>query len=360
MKIKVKLSILAAAIAVAVAVPASASAALVGHWTLDEGAGTVANDSSGLGHHGTVLGSPAWEEGRFGQALGFEDPLDRVAVTRSTSLEPATPTVMAWVRRSGSPGNFKTIVAKGASGCIAASYGLYTGPGGGLQFYISDIAGESFVRSPAVDAEIWDGAWHHVAGSFDGTAVRLFVDGVQVSDGTPHSSPIDYGVLDSPELFLGHYDGCEGRFDYDGLVDDARVYDHALSQAEVADAMNEPQAPEAYSFEGFFRPVDNPPTMNVVNAGRGVPIKFSLDGDQGLDILAEGSPSSGAIACNDSAPLDSVEETVTAGNSALSYDARADQYTYVWKTAPGWRGSCRKLTVALDDGTKRTLLLKFR
>ena len=48
-----------------------------------------------------------------------------------------------------------------------------------------------------------------------------------------------------------------------------------------------------YDFEGFFSPVDDPPTFNAVKAGRAIPVKFSLGGDQGLDIFAEGYPRSG-------------------------------------------------------------------
>jgi hypothetical protein len=47
-----------------------------------------------------------------------------------------------------------------------------------------------------------------------------------------------------------------------------------------------------YLFSSFFPPVDNPPTVNMAKAGRAVPVRFSLGGDQGLDILAAGSPTS--------------------------------------------------------------------
>ncbi len=93
-----------------------------------------------------------------------------------------------------------------------------------------------------------------------------------------------------------------------------------------------------YNFAGFFQPVDNLPVLNVVQAGRAIPIKFSLSGDKGLGIFAPGSPSSGPIACNSSDPAVDLEETVTAGGSSLSYNPVTDQYIYVWKTEAslGW------------------------
>jgi hypothetical protein len=88
-----------------------------------------------------------------------------------------------------------------------------------------------------------------------------------------------------------------------------------------------------YDFTGLFRPVDNLPTVNVVKAGSAIPVKFSLGGDMGLNIFAEGSPNSGRIPEDPDAPLDNIEVTVTAGESGLSYEAATGQYTYVWKTS---------------------------
>ena len=51
------------------------------------------------------------------------------------------------------------------------------------------------------------------------------------------------------------------------------------------------------------------------------------------------------------APIDPIEETVTASCSSLQYDAGADRYTYVWKTAKTWKGSCRERSIELADGS---------
>jgi DNA-binding beta-propeller fold protein YncE len=115
-----------------------------------------------------------------------------------------------------------------------------------------------------------------------------------------------------------------------------------------------------YNFAGFFQPVDNLPVLNTVQAGRAIPIKFSLSGNKGLGIFAPGSPSSGPIVCNTSDPAVDLEETVTAGGSSLSYDPLTDQYIYVWKTEPGWAGTCRQLVVQLNDGSIHRANFKFK
>ena len=105
--------------------------------------------------------------------------------------------------------------------------------------------------------------------------------------------------------------------------------------------------------------MDNPDTVNSVKAGSAIPVKFSLAGNQGLNIFAAGSPTSQKITCDTSDPVDAIEETVTAGGSSLSYDSTLDQYNYVWKTDKSWAGTCRQLTVKTADGTPHVAIFKL-
>jgi hypothetical protein len=105
-----------------------------------------------------------------------------------------------------------------------------------------------------------------------------------------------------------------------------------------------------YQFSGFFSPVDSEPTVNSVKAGSSVPVKFSLGGDQGLSIFAGGYPRVQQTQCVTGAPIDAIEETVTAGENSLTYDVASGRYIYVWKTEKAWAGSCRLLQVRLADG----------
>jgi hypothetical protein len=114
-----------------------------------------------------------------------------------------------------------------------------------------------------------------------------------------------------------------------------------------------------YDWGGFLSPVDTGGVVNSVKAGSSVPVTFSLGGDQGGGILAADSPTIEFGECSSSAPVDAIEQTATAGASGLSYDAEADVYTYVWKTAKSWAGKCGTLTVRLIDGTTHTALFSF-
>jgi hypothetical protein len=121
-----------------------------------------------------------------------------------------------------------------------------------------------------------------------------------------------------------------------------------------------PLPPPPYSFTGFFQPVDNLPTVNVASAGSAIPVKFSLGGNQGLAIFAPGYPASSPIECLADDPGTTIEETVNAGNSGVSYDAATGQYTYVWKTQRSWSGTCRMLVVRLSDNNQYLAKFRFR
>jgi hypothetical protein len=114
------------------------------------------------------------------------------------------------------------------------------------------------------------------------------------------------------------------------------------------------------TWSGFFPPVDNLPVVNQVKAGSAVPVKFSLGGNHGLGIFAAGYPASQQISCSTNAPIDDIEQTVTAGASSLQYDAATGQYSYIWKTDRAWAGQCRQLTVRLLDGTQQQANFRFR
>lgn len=115
-----------------------------------------------------------------------------------------------------------------------------------------------------------------------------------------------------------------------------------------------------YDFAGFFAPVDNLPVLNTVKAGQAIPVKFSLGGNEGLNIFWSGYPISSKIACNSSASLDDIEATVTPGSSSLSYDTLTQTYNYVWKTDKAWAGTCRQLEVKLADGTSHFANFQFK
>jgi hypothetical protein len=114
-----------------------------------------------------------------------------------------------------------------------------------------------------------------------------------------------------------------------------------------------------FAVSGFFRPLGPYPGFQRVTAGSAVPLAFSVGGDQGLDILAAGSPTSGPVSCR-AGSVNVTESSSTAGQSGLQYDPDTDTYTYPWKTDRAWRGSCRSLTMRLVDGSVLRANFNFR
>ena len=111
-------------------------------------------------------------------------------------------------------------------------------------------------------------------------------------------------------------------------------------------------------FTGFFHPVDNNGVLNLVKAGSAVPVKFSMGGDFGLGVLVS-PPKAVAITCPTGAGADAVEETTTSP-SGLTYNAASDQYNYVWKTQPAWKGTCKRLDLPMSDGVTHAAVFQFK
>jgi hypothetical protein len=231
-----------AALAVLPAVAGADGFPLVGWWPMNEGSGQVVRDWSGHGNNGTLGNSPgvdsqdpSWIPGVFfGSALRF-DGNDIVQIPDSTSLDPEKITVSAWFRGTSSPGTGKYVISKGSFQCDRASYGLYTGSTGGMAFYVSNDT--TWFRSPEAPASVWDGKWHNAAGTYDGHSVRLFIDGVEVGNGTANTDPIAYNPPNGGGL-VGDYSGAFSDGEacdlfLTGDVDGLQIWSQPLPIADI-------------------------------------------------------------------------------------------------------------------------------
>jgi len=115
-----------------------------------------------------------------------------------------------------------------------------------------------------------------------------------------------------------------------------------------------------YPFDGFFSPVDRTPVANSTKAGSVIPIRFGLGGDRGQGVLATGYPKSRDMACDPTASLDGVEETVSGSANLLTYSPGTRTYQFNWKTDRSWAGTCREFVIRFREGTVARATFAFR
>lgn len=230
------------------AAAASAAEPLRGKWHLDAPGNAAQPDASGNGNPANPVGASFTfaSDGRFGGAYSFPNENSYFNAGNSPQLQPANVTVVAWVRRNGAPSAVKGIVSQGSAGsCSYSSYALYTGgstnPNLKTRFYIWN--GTTTASSPPVPDSMWNGAWHMLAGTYDGTAVRIYLDGAEVGSGTPVTGSIGYGLARHNNLLIGGFDdpACFEQTNFDGGIDEPRIYSRALNAGEI-DRLADPAA----------------------------------------------------------------------------------------------------------------------
>jgi hypothetical protein len=201
---------------------------LVAAYGFNEGLGLTANDASGTGNNGALAG-PVWNAaGRFGQALSFDGINDWVTVPDANSLDLTTGlTVEAWVRPTDLSG-WRTVVIKEIGG--GEAYTLYASEGSVPVAYIN-VSGD--LDAPGTTSLTLN-TWTHLAATYDNAALRLYVNGSQVGSRAltgsiiPTSGPLRIG---------GNAPFAEF---FKGLIDEVRVYNRALSPAEIQQDMDTP------------------------------------------------------------------------------------------------------------------------
>jgi hypothetical protein len=206
---------------------------LLAWWRFDEGMGTTAVDLSGHGHQGSVTGA-TWTAGHGGgYALAFDGQTASVRVPWSASLEPGQVSVAAWVKGNAPEPPGASILKAGYSGCMQTSYGLATGPSGGLVFEVGNGGAPS--ASPEANS-VWDGQWHRVVGTYDGSTVQLYVDGSEVGAGTDAPYQLDYPFPAHDPLVMGsnRADCGSNTPQWTGTLDEVAIYARPLASAEIA------------------------------------------------------------------------------------------------------------------------------
>jgi len=206
---------------------------LVGWWRFNEGSGTTATDSSGNERHGVLVNDPLWVDGVHGSALEF-DAGNHVAVPGYEGIMGSHPrTTCAWIN-----------VAKTSASIIT------WGPAGsGTKWVMRTHNGPAALRVECGQSYIYgttdlvDGEWHHVAAVLedDGSPaveeIKLYVDGVL--DETGEANPRPVNTASGVEFRIAYDLNNTGRT-YQGLMDDVRIYDRALSADDIQALIQDP------------------------------------------------------------------------------------------------------------------------
>ncbi len=114
--------------------------------------------------------------------------------------------------------------------------------------------------------------------------------------------------------------------------------------------------PDEFDFTGFFSPVSMT-GENLAKPGQAIPVKFSLNGDQGLDVVTSAHF---VVEGTDTTPEGQLIPATTTEGNGLSYSASSDQYTYVWKTAKTLSLKTGRFELTLSDGTVHTFDVTFK
>ncbi|UCG48833.1 MAG: LamG domain-containing protein, partial [Phycisphaerales bacterium] len=196
---------------------------LVGWWKCDDGSGNTAADSSGLGNNGNLVNNPQWVAGYDGGGLRFNGSSSYVDCGNPAAFDITGQVTLAlWVKtEDAANGQHNPYVGKGDT-----SYAIKHHTSNSIEFFIYD---DTWYTARASLDSSFNGVWHHVAGTYDGANLKVYVDGALQATtayvGSIASSTYAVNIARNSQV--------TGRF-YAGAVDDVRIYDRALTDAEVA------------------------------------------------------------------------------------------------------------------------------
>ena len=207
-------------------------AGLVAAFAFNDLAGTAAPDSSGSGNHGVISGatwSPA--SGKFGGALSFDGVNDLVSVPDSASLDLTTAmTLEAWVRPRNLSSGYDTVLMKEVPSEL--SYALYARGATNRPSAWARTGGVS--RSAIGTAALALNAWSHLAATYNGSSLVLYVNGAVAA-----TRAMTGAMQTSNEMLRIGGNAVWGEF-FDGFIDEVRVYNRALTQPEIQADMGAP------------------------------------------------------------------------------------------------------------------------
>ena len=284
---------------------AAAVPGLVAAYGFEEASGTTVADASGNGNTGTT-GGATWIAGKFGTGLNFNGSF--VTVPDSPSLDLTTAmTLSAWVYPSTPPAGWQDVIFKAVD--VYYLEGSSTS-GGSVPAAGGSFAGGALYGTSALPV----GVWSHLAATYDGVRLRLYVNGVEVSN-RPQSGTLQ---VSGGALTIGG-DASYGQY-WIGRIDEVRIYNRALSAAEIQSDMATAVAAGP--------PDSTPPSASITAPAAGAVLSHvaavsasATDNDRvvSVDFFADGA----SIGTDDSAPFSVNWNTTAVANGAHSLTAVA-------------------------------------
>ena len=213
-------------------------------YAFDEGSGTSVSDASDNGLTGAISGAAWTSSGKFGAGLSFDGSDDRVTVSSSPLLNLTTGTLEAWVRVD-TLGRWHGVLAKGnVNSEPSHNYAIEIESGNIVNCAIGNGSSSNVVKSTT---QVAAQQFYHVACTWDGSQLRLYINGALNRSVSQTVTP----AANSSPLYIGQFGGNVDRFD--GIIDEVRIYNVALSQSQIQTDMNA-------RIGSSIPPTDPPPT----------------------------------------------------------------------------------------------------
>jgi hypothetical protein len=266
----------------ACALPARGQVGLVAAFPCNEGSGTTISDVTATHHLGTLNGAGWTASGKYGAGLTFNGSSSWVTIPDHPSLDLTTgATLMAWVYPT-LLGSYRTVIMKETVG--GAAYYLYSGPGD-LAMGGGGFAGGTYHETSG-GVVLPLNAWTHLATTYDGANIRVYRNGVLVATLANTGS---FDQSNSPLRLGGNSTWSEW---WQGRIDEVRVYNRALSAAEIVTDRDTP------IIAGSMAPIiaaTIPPQETMVRSLAQIDVQFSeaVTGVDAGDLLVAGAAATG-------------------------------------------------------------------